>query len=150
MEAFCKANLVQFLFPSAAVSNFALRFSFPSQCHPPPNAPKRFHGFKPVRSGSPNRFSNRFEPVRSDSIRFLSKLKITQSDSIRFLCLRTENRFDPVRNRYPFDPIRFKIALVNLGPQAVRSGSILDTTGSVRFQSRTGPVRPNRSGSAHP
>ena len=149
MEAFCKANLVQFLFPSAAVSNFALRFSFPSQCHPPPNAPKRFHGlnrFGPVRQTG----SNRFEPVRSDSIRFLSKSKITQSDSIRFLCLRTENRFDPVRNRYPFDPIRFKIALVNLGPQAVRSGSILDTTGSVRFQSRTGPVRPNRSGSAHP
>ena len=113
---------------------------------PTPERPKEVSWVKPVRSGSPNRF----EPVRSDSIRFLSKLKITQSDSIRFLCLRTENRFDPVRNRYPFDPIRFKIALVNLGPQAVRSGSILDTTGSVRFQSRTGPVRPNRSSSAYP
>ena len=58
--------LVDCFFPSAAVSNFALRFSFSSQCHPPPNAPKRFHGFKPVRSGSPNRF----KPVRTGSIRF--------------------------------------------------------------------------------
>ena len=143
MEAFCKANLVQFLFPSAAVSNFALRFSFPSQCHPPPNAPKRFHGFKPVRSDSPNWF----KPVRTGSIRFNPVPVQIKNNAIRL------NPVPMLKNR---KPVRSGSESLSFRSDPVQncSGKSWPASGSIRFHSRYnrfGSVSvSNRSGSAKP